>query len=232
MSIRSVGNDLVPRQFSKRRRLNELAAQFEMQSLYTDQIIGHTEQSSEILALRDATRNEHKRVEVLMKIGHRFDLTHYQKRLITLTSFLCAWETRVVQVLPLEWQDWFICRRRSVLLRYDLSTLNISIDEQAVSPGVELGNSFAAWGSLYAMEAVATGNRKIAVWLHKTHGIGAQNGGAYFCAGVDRTDALAREFYKILQGVVKGPQPQADACTAAVQTFRALAKTLRNAQDQ
>lgn len=195
--------------------------------MYIDRRIQTVEDSLELLALRQATFQEQRRVETLMKLEQRFNLAHYHGLLLGLAGFLSNWESKVVEALPLEWQVWFVCRRRSVLLKRDLSALGLSVQGGAPAAEIDLTSQFAAWGSLYAMEALALECVKITARLQKFHGIDSQNGGAYFYAGGD-SGALWRELLKVLQAVLKGHGPQTEACKAAVQTLRALSQILRN----
>ena len=186
------------------------------------------EESSELLALGYTTRSEQKRIEVLMRVGHRFDLDHYHRLLIKLILFLNAWEPRVVQVLPEKWQDWFICRRRSVLLKHDLSMQGINAIGEINLHRLDLDNPSAVWGSVYAMESMALDSQRISAWLQRGLEIGPHNGGAYFCNSGDKTGVLWRELHQVLRAEVKGPRSQTQACFAATQTLRALMKVLRH----
>lgn len=195
--------------------------------MHTDLNIGAADESAELLAMRNATRYEQMKVEVLVKVGQRFDLTHYHGLLITMALFLNSWEPCIIQALPEEWRDWFVCRRRSVLLKRDLNALCLSFSEKDLQLQIDLGTPSAAWGSLFAMEIFILSSSKISAWLHQKHGVGTHNGGAYFAAGSHATSILWREFQKVIKGNLEGPEPQAEASAAATQTFRALAKEIR-----
>lgn len=186
------------------------------------------EEPTALLALRNSTLHEEKRVEVLMRLGPSVDLDRYRGVLVALTLFLEAWEPRVLQALHPGWRAWFVCRRRSVLLRRDLKALSLTVSQQSPLLKIDLCTSSAAWGSLYAIEGLTLRSRDIAARLHEAHGIGPHNGGAYFGARGDETGALWRECLGVLQVMLEGAEPQAEACTAAVQTFRALSDMFRN----
>ncbi|MDI1237285.1 MAG: biliverdin-producing heme oxygenase [Polaromonas sp.] len=183
-----------------------------------------SEEPQALLTLRGSTRNEQKRVEILMGLGKSVDLDRYGGLLVAMTLFLEAWEPRVVQAMPPAWRVWFVCRRRSVLLRRDLNALSLSVSPRKPLLKIDLATPSAAWGSLYAIEGLTMRNQEIAARLHEAHGIGAHNGGAYFGARGDVTGTLWRESSKVIQSMLEGPKSQAEACAAAVQTFHALTK--------
>lgn len=186
-------------------------------------------QSSVIEALRRATAERHRTVEAQVGLDAQFDVRHYCCVLQCFEAFLARWEACIAASLPPRLQHWFSRRQRLPLLRLDLAALSASplvLSDKAFE--LALPSLAAVFGSLYVMEGSALGGQVIARQLARQHGIGSENGGAYFGGAGDGTAAQWREFRQLLdQEVGSGPASHAHACTAAVQTFDALIVTLR-----
>jgi len=190
-------------------------------------------QSCVIEALRRATAERHRQVETQVRLGAEFDIGHYRCVLQCFEAFLAPWEACIAASLPPRLQHWFSARQRLALLRLDLAALStppLGLPDKAFE--LALPSLAAAFGSLYVMEGSALGGqviaRQLARPLARQHGIGAENGGAYFGGAGDGTAAKWREFRQFLeQEVGSSPACRAHACTAAVQTFDALIMTLQ-----
>lgn len=184
--------------------------------------------SASAAALREATRKVHKQVEALMMPGREADLARYYRSSISLAQFLSSWEPLVMQVLQPGSRPWFVCRRRSVLSKRDLEALCLELPASLPRLEIELPTPAAAWGSVFVMEILALSSGRAAARLRDLFNIGPHNGGAYFGSRDDANGVLWREFDGLLDAMVQGPQRQSQACSAALQTYRALASVLRS----
>jgi heme oxygenase len=138
-------------------------------------------QASVIEALRRATAERHRRVEAQVRLDAEFDVGHYRCVLQCFEAFLARWEACITACLPPRLQHWFSERQRLPLLRLDLAALSappLVLPDKAFE--LALPSLAAAFGSLYVMEGSALGGQVIARQLARQHGIGAENGGAYF----------------------------------------------------
>jgi heme oxygenase (biliverdin-IX-beta and delta-forming) len=191
-------------------------------------------QSSVIEALRRATTERHRMVEAQLQLDAEFGIGHYRGTLQCFEAFLVRWEASIAASLPPRLQRWFSERQRLPLLRRDLAALStppLALLDNTFE--LALPNLAAAFGSLYVMEGSALGGKVIAHQLARQHGIGAENGGAYFWGSGEVTAAKWREFRLLLeQEVGPGAASRAHACTAAVQTFDALIMTLRRSMHE
>lgn len=181
-----------------------------------------------LAALRQATRASHDAIESLLGLEHPFGLDHYAHVLQGFAAFLSPWELQLRAALPPPLRPWFDARRRAHLVLRDLQALDVPAPSvERVTRLLPLPTPAAAFGSLYVLEGSALGGQLIARGLAERHGIAAGNGGAYFIGAGPRTGALWREFRERLELNVTTPEAREQACAAAVQTFDALAATLR-----
>ena len=175
-------------------------------------------------ALRSATSAAHARIESVLALEAPFSLSHYVRILQGFHSFLSAWEPALAAALPESLAPWFDARRRGPLVARDLRALRLP-PPPATAFAPALAGVAAAWGSLYVLEGSALGGQVIAQRVRRWHGIGPQDGAAYFCGWGARTGPMWREFQQLLeQEVADAPSRQA-ACAAAVATFDALTAT-------
>ncbi|WP_049871283.1 biliverdin-producing heme oxygenase [Ramlibacter tataouinensis] len=178
--------------------------------------------------MREATRAGHDALESLLRLDGAFGLDHYAGVLWGFAAFLPPWEQQLRAALPAPLRAWFDARRRAPLVQQDLRALGLEAAGAAkVAPLVPLPTAAAAFGSLYVMEGSALGGQLISRGLAERHGIVPTNGGAYFFGAGPGTGALWREFRGLLERNVTTPEACEQACTAAVQTFDALAATFR-----
>jgi heme oxygenase len=142
-----------------------------------------------------------------------------------------AWEEAVNAALTPACNDWFAQHLRSPLLAHDLAHL----DGQAPPPAVqvlrlELSSLPAALGSLYVLEVLDLAGQLVARQAEERHGLGPDNGAAFFNGCGAASAGRWREFRQWIDRDVKGHEATLQACTAASLTADALSRSLRPLQ--
>lgn len=158
------------------------------------------------------------------------DLTRdaYRALLARLYGFLAPLEDRLGR-RP-EWARLgfdFDARRRVPMLRRDLAVLGgPAVDDLPVCDDLPAVAGFAAAvGSLYVLEGATLGGRIIARHLHRTLGLDAASGAAFFCGRSDDTGALWRAFGRFAERTVSPAEADA-AVAAAAATFDTMNRWL------
>lgn len=184
-----------------------------------------------INALRRATGQRHHEIESLLRLDQALDMDRYRRILAGFDLFHSCWEPRIAAALPARLQGWFIARSRAALVREDLARIGghgAAPSMADPTAGVRLGNTAAAFGSLYVVEGSALGGQVVAPMLADRLGLGPRNGAAYFAGFGAATGAMWREFRGLLEAEAGADDACVQAaCEAARQTFDALIRTFR-----
>ena len=187
-----------------------------------------------LTALRHATAASHGAIESLLRLDAQIDPDRYAAILCGFDVFLSAWEPAVMAALPERLQGGFMGRSRRAFLHQDLGTLGLERTTAAAAAALpNLPSRAAAFGSMYVIEGSALGGQVIARQLAGRFGEGKGTGSAYFLGWGDLTGRMWREFREQLEiEVGTDPVDLEAACVAAVQTFDALASTVRARLDE
>ena len=181
--------------------------------------------------LRARTREQHRAIEMLMRMDADFSLAHYSSALQAFESFLAQWEPLVTNALPSCLQSWARSLHRLGLARRDMAALSIPPLPHACID-LDLTDKAAALGSMYVLEGSTLGGLVIAQRLASRHGIDAHNGGAYFSGWGTDTPMMWRSFRQRLESEIgSAEEARMRAATAAAATFEALSMTLRRSFD-
>ena len=176
--------------------------------------------------LREATASRHAAIDTLLALRHPFGVAHYTRVLQGFEAFLSAWEPRMAQVLPADWQSWFAASMRLHLVQQDLAALGLPRMALAVSLATP-DTPAAALGSLYVLEGSALGGQFIAAAARRQLGLAPEHGTAYF-HGCGSTTALRwREFLLRLQTDFASSESRAQAVLGATTTFDVLTDLFR-----
>lgn len=183
-----------------------------------------------LAALRRTTASHHRDLEALLPLGPVLSLESYVRVIQGFDAFLSAWEPRVAAALPGRLRPWLARRSRWPMARRDLHRLGVApaASSDRHLRRLQLPGNAAAFGSLYVLEGSALGGQVIAPRLDRQLNLQADTGAAYFAGWGAHTGAMWREFREKLELEV-GASDEAcmEACSAAVQTFDALAATFR-----
>lgn len=173
-----------------------------------------------LLALRQATRERHNRIDRLMDLRRMQDREHYGRLLQAFDAFLAPWEDAIADALPAQWDGWLRHRSRRAFLQQDLHALDLPRLDEPVRP-LHFASAAEAWGSLYVIEGSALGGQVITRTLAQ-FGLQPDSGAAYFHGWGQATGAMWQEFRTRLQAELAHPAWIAAACDAACRTFDAL----------
>lgn len=186
-----------------------------------------------LTALRQATAASHGAIETLLRLDAQIDAGRYGAILSGFDVFLSAWEPAVMAALPERRHAWFLARSRRAFLHQDLATLGLDRAAAGVAALPLLPSRAAAFGSMYVIEGSALGGQVIARQLADRFGNAHATGAAYFHGWGEQTGRLWREFCECLDiEIGSAPVDIEAACVAAVQTFDALATTVRARLDE
>jgi heme oxygenase (biliverdin-IX-beta and delta-forming) len=181
----------------------------------------------DLTRLRQATRSDHERVEgaiPLMQPDLKPDF--YCAVLQRLLGVVQAWEQIAEVGLPKELLFLLQERRRSPLLRQDLSTFgsSMSVIPQPVLPRFA---STAEWlGAMYVMEGSRLGGQLIAKHVRKTLSLESDQGVLFFTGFGSATRASWEDFLKTMDSEV--PQEDTDkAIHGAKQMFHLFGEWMR-----
>src|SRR6476660_6465319 len=119
--------------------------------------------------LREATASRHADIDTLLALRRPFGAAHYARVLQGFGAFLGAWEPRMAQVLPAQWQPWFAASTRLHLVQQDLAAMGLCLPT-AVNLATPVTHD-AALGSLYVMEGSALGGQFIAAAARRQLGL-------------------------------------------------------------
>lgn len=181
-----------------------------------------------IPALRQATQEQHTRIELVLKLDATLSLPRYIAVLQGFHGFLVPWEARVRATLPGRLHGWFDARKRAPLARRDLDFLHAEASDAhglaaQAAHTVPLDNLAQALGSMYVLEGSALGGQVLAPQLARTLGVSDGAGGNYFLGFGARTGAMWREFRELAESELGTSPPLIDAAAhAAHATFGAL----------
>jgi len=179
--------------------------------------------------LRRTTRDEHDRIEHLLRLTEPMPLARYATILSGFGAFLRAWEPRVLAALPERLRPWYEPRRRARLASADVDWLvraagqtprAMNVDAALVLPLVDAAQAF---GSLYVIEGSALGGRVIEPLLKKTLGLERGHGASYFHGFGEETGAMWSDFRAVAaREIGDSPEAVAAACQSARRSFAAL----------
>lgn len=164
--------------------------------------------------------------------GHEFDHAHYRGCLAALSAFLKVLEPMIQNALQPEWQAWFACRRRSVLVLKDLERLGGRCERKLPTLAIDLNTPSAAWGALYAIETPLLRSRAIEMRMRHAQGLSPDYGGSYVGLTDQSAGPLWREFRETLNRIATGPRQRIQSCAGALQTLHAMAFEIENASPQ
>lgn len=183
-----------------------------------------------LLALRQATRERHARIDRLVDVSRMGDRGRYGRILQAFHAFLGPWEQSVANALPAHRHAWLHQRSRRHFLQQDLAALALTpLDGSPAVP--RLAGNAAAWGSLYVLEGSALGGQVITRALAGA-GLAPGRGSSYFNGWGDDASAMWREFRTELRAELARPDCIAAACAAACATFDALTAHLDHTLDE
>ncbi|MCG2593639.1 biliverdin-producing heme oxygenase [Ramlibacter sp. XY19] len=183
-----------------------------------------------LLALRQATRERHARIDTLMDLRRMGDRARYGRILQAFHAFLAPWEQSVANALPAHRHAWLHGRSRRHFLQEDLAAL--ALPPLAAKPAVpRLQGNAAAWGSLYVIEGSALGGQVISRALAGA-GLAPGMGSSYFHGWGDDTPGMWRDFRSELRSELAAPACVETACAAACATFDALTAHLEQTLDE
>jgi heme oxygenase (biliverdin-IX-beta and delta-forming) len=179
--------------------------------------------------LRQRTRDEHDRIEALLRLTDPMSLPRYAGIVSGFHAFLSRWEPRLAQALPLHLHDWCLARGRSTLAAQDMHDVSAAPSDalsQAARQAVEvvpLHDTAQAFGSMYVIEGSALGGQVITPLLERHLGLTPAHGARYFHGHGPRTGAMWREFREVITHEVGAGDAAIDAaCDSARRTFAAL----------
>lgn len=182
-----------------------------------------------LAALRHRTRDEHDRIESLLRLTDPMDLPRYAGIVSGFHAFLSRWEPRVAQALPVHLHDWGRARGRSALAAADMLDMSATAPDtlaQAAEHAVDevpLHDAASAFGSMYVIEGSALGGQVIAPMLERHLGLTPEHGARYFHGHGARTGAMWREFREVITREIGEGEAAIDAaCLSARRTFAAL----------
>lgn len=182
--------------------------------------------------LRASTRDEHDRIERVLRLTEPMPLARYATVMAGFDAFLAAWEPRIRASLPARLHPWFDARRRSAFARADLAWLRneARIEQPSVAASTVLALPLAdlvdALGSLYVIEGSALGGRVIAPLLQRDMNLGRDAGARYFHGFGADTGAMWQDFRRLAAAEIgESPGAIAQACLSARRTFEALIAT-------
>ena len=176
--------------------------------------------------LREATASRHAAIDTLLALRRPFGAAHYACVLQGFATFLSAWEPRMAQVLPPQWQPWFAASMRMHLVQQDLASLGVPSAPPLVTLATPTTPA-AALGSLYVLEGSALGGQFIAAAARRHLGLSPDNGTAYFHGCGSATATRWREFLARLDAELATPAARAQAVQGANATFDVLADLFR-----
>ena len=176
--------------------------------------------------LREATASRHAAIDTLLALRQPFGAAHYTCVLQGFATFLTAWEPRMAQVLPPQWQSWFAASTRLHLVQQDLAALGLPPAPPLVASATP-NTPAAALGSLYVLEGSALGGQFIAAAARRQLGLTPDHGTAYFHGCGSATAARWREFLARLDADLASPAARAQAVQGANATFDVLADLFR-----
>lgn len=179
-----------------------------------------------VLALRQATREQHHHIDHLMDLRRMQDREHYGRILQAFDAFLAPWEDAIAGALPAQWDGWLRHRSRRAFLQQDLHALALPRLAEPAQP-LHFASPAEAWGSLYVIEGSALGGQVITRSLAQ-FGLQPATGAAYFHGWGQVTGAMWHEFRARLQAELAQPAWIAAACEAACRTFDALSAHLES----
>lgn len=173
------------------------------------------------LALKDATRDLHARVEAAVDLpAQTRTLDRYRD---LLAAFFGLHEPLEQRLAGLPWHEAGLdldARRKSPLLRTDLRALGV--DAAAVRPCPTLpptGTLAAGLGCLYVLEGSTLGGQLVAREVEASLGIDARSGGAFFRSYGPDVGRMWRAFTRALDAYLVTPERQREATDAATATF-------------
>lgn len=179
--------------------------------------------------LRDKTRDEHARIESVLRLTHPMSSERYAAILNGFHEFLRRWEPRLAEALPAHLRDWSTRRRRSVFAADDLRHLGRAPDAQSATTAehavrsIPMGDAAEALGSMYVIEGSALGGQVITPMLQQHLGLTPATGAAYFHGHGAATGSLWREFREVITRELGHDDASARrACGSAQRTFGAL----------
>ena len=185
-----------------------------------------------LAGLRSSTRDEHDRIERLLRLTDPMPLARYAAVMAGFDAFLGAWEPRVRAALPARLHEWFDARRRSAFAQADLQWLQavaqvepppMSADAARTLP---LDGLVEVLGSLYVIEGSALGGRVIAPLLERDMNLDRDAGARYFHGFGADTGAMWQDFRRLAAAEIgESPDAVARACASARSTFEALIAT-------
>ena len=182
--------------------------------------------------LRASTRDEHDRIERVLRLTDPMPLARYAAVMAGFDAFLTAWEPRIRKALPARLHDWFDARRRSAFAKADVEWLRGSAALEPprwAAPAVlalTLDGLVDALGSLYVIEGSALGGRVIAPQLKRDMGLERGAGATYFHGFGADSGAMWQAFRTLAAAEIgESPATIAQACTSARRTFEALIET-------
>ncbi len=179
--------------------------------------------------LRLATRDQHDRIESVLRLQDPMPIDDYRRVIAGFHDFLLAWEPRLRQALPSHLRAWFDARSRRGFAADDLRHLGETVPSHPSADAVSalaplvLDDAAAAIGSLYVIEGSALGGQVMLPRLASNLGVHPGRGACYFNGFGERTGAMWREFRQVAQAEAGGHETAVQsACRAAQQTFDAL----------
>ncbi|HEY1228426.1 MAG TPA: biliverdin-producing heme oxygenase [Ramlibacter sp.] len=176
--------------------------------------------------MREATASRHAAIDTLLALRQPFGAAHYTCVLQGFATFLTAWEPRMAQVLPPQWQSWFAASTRLHLVQQDLAALGLPPAPPLVASATP-NTPAAALGSLYVLEGSALGGQFIAAAARRQLGLTPDHGTAYFHGCGSATAARWREFLAPLDADLASPAASAQAVQGANATFDVLTDLFR-----
>ena len=180
-------------------------------------------ETSPRLALRDATRPHHERVEAAVDLPARTrDRATYRALLASLYSLFGPLEE---QLAGLPWREAgldFAAHRRAHLLRADIADLGGAPEAVAPAALPRTDGLAAGLGALYVLEGSALGGKIIAREAEAALGLGGV--GTSFFRGGD--GATWRAFGRALDAALDTPDRFRRARHAAEQTFDAFGRAV------
>ncbi|MBL0421813.1 biliverdin-producing heme oxygenase [Ramlibacter sp. AW1] len=188
-----------------------------------------TTETTVLPALRQATAAAHLEIESVMRLDRLDSPASLAAALQVFESFLSACEPMIGRALPPGMREWFEHHRRAGWAAQDLDALHTSPLPRDAMADLAIGSAAQALGSLYVLEGSALGGRVIARHLRDAIGVTEANGGRYFGGRGEHTGAVWREFCALLdRHIADEPAAREQACAAAIDTFKALTRRLRD----
>lgn len=179
--------------------------------------------------LRQRTRDEHDKIEALLRLTDPMSLPRYAAIVSGFHAFLSEWEPRLAHALPTHLRDWCTARGRSALAAQDMRDVaavasdTLSHTARRAVDEVPLRDTASALGSMYVIEGSALGGQVIAPMLERHLGLTPERGARYFHGHGPRTGAMWREFREVIAHEVGDGEAATDtACDSARRTFAAL----------